>query len=129
MVRSNFTFVRLSDDGTRLRVNGESEAVGEIRELQVAVAAPKPVDASSLGADLAPVAEQLSATLSGPVSSPWAALISVKPGTFERGDLVVIAGGELRAPAQSGAEHSPERLELSTWVGCTTVLLESDAKP
>lgn len=127
MVRSNFTFVRLSDDGTRLRVNGDSEAPHEIRELQVAVAAPKPADAADVGADLAPVAEQLTETLSGSVGSPWAVLIAVEAGTFERGDLVVIAGGELRAAADE--ERSADGLELSTWVGCTTVMLESDAKP
>ncbi len=128
MVRSNFTFVRLSDDGTRLHVNGESEAPHEIRELQVAVAAPKPADAANAGADLAPVAEQLTQTLSGSVSSPWAVLIAVEAGTFARGDLVVIAGGELRAAADD-AERSTGAVALSTWVGCTTVLLESDAKP
>lgn len=128
MVRSNFTFVRLNDDGTQLRVNGESEAVGEIRELQVAVAAPKSADASDLGADLAPVTEQLVGTLDGPISSPWAVLIPVEAGTFERGSLVVIAGGELRAPA-AGDVGGGDDLELSTWVGCTTVMLQSDGKP
>lgn len=129
MVRSNFTFVRLSDDGTRLRVNGESEAPDKIRQLQVAVAAPKPADAADVGADLAPVAEQLTETLTGSVSSPWAVVLEVEAGTFERGDLVVIAGGELRAAAEDDAERSSDGLELSAWVGCTTVLLESDAKP
>ncbi len=128
MVRSNFTFVRLSDDGTRLRVNGESKAPNEIRTLQVAVAAPKPADAADVGADLAPLAEQHTETLTGSVSSPWAVVFTVEAGTFERGDLVVIAGGELRA-AQDDAERSGGGVELSTWVGCTTVLLESDAKP
>ena len=129
MVRSNFTFVRLSDDGTQLRVNGESEVVGEIRELRVAVAAPKPADASNVGADLAPPPkDQLVATLDGPINSPWAVLIPVEAGTFERGDLVVIAGGELRTPAADDASGGDD-LELSTWVGCTTVMLESDGKP
>ncbi|MBA3748439.1 MAG: hypothetical protein H0W96_13245 [Solirubrobacterales bacterium] len=130
MIRSNFTQIRMSDDGATLHVNGITDAVGEILELRVTVAAPKPADPLLVGADLAPLAEQVEHAIAAPVTEPWTVDVPIEPGMFKRGDTVLLAGGTVRwTPARTQGVADGGRLTLETWIGCTTVMSDSDVKP
>lgn len=130
MVRSNFTFVRMSDDGTTLRINGVSDAVDEILELRLAIAAPAPIDPKNLGSDLSPLAAQVEHAAAAPITEPWSFDVAITPGMFARGDMVLLSGGALRwRPATIKGLPNGGQLELESWIGCTTVLLDSDGKP
>ncbi|MDP1849188.1 MAG: hypothetical protein Q8K79_15465 [Solirubrobacteraceae bacterium] len=130
MVRSNFTTVRLSDDGATLSVTGVSRDVDEIRELRIAVAAPQEADPLNVGADLAPLDEQILEAVAGPIDNPWTVDVAIEPGMFARGDVVALAGGAVCWKPQT-TDGAPDggRLRFETWIGHTTVLSVSDAKP
>lgn len=130
MVRSNFTTVRMSDDGATLSVTGTSQDVTEIRELRIAVAAPKAPDPLNIGADLAPLDDQVVAAVAGEIETPWTVDVAIEPGMFAHGDVVALAGGAVCWKPQT-TDDLPDggRLRFETWVGHTTVLSMSDAKP
>lgn len=122
MVRSNFTQVRMSKHGDTLQVTGTSDTAAGIRELHVAVAAPLPVDPLLPFQDLAPVDDQVVATLPGPVVAPWRIDVPITPGMFSRGDLVLLAGTAIHDEPTDGEPA------LETWIGATTVMASDDPK-
>ena len=130
MVRSNFTTVRLSDDGATLHVTGTSQDVDEVRELRIAVAAPKEADPLNVGADLAPLEDQVVEAITGPIDNPWTVDVPIEPGMLGRGDVVALAGGAVCWKPQT-TDGLPDggRLRFETWIGHTTVMSVSDAKP
>ena len=123
MVSSNFTQVRMSEDGKTLRVTGISDEDANISEIRVAVAAVKPIDPMAVGQDLAPIGEQIPGTVADPDVIPWNVDVPITPGMFSRGDMVLVAGTAVHV--QPLAKGEPE---LETWLGCTTVMLQGDAK-
>lgn len=134
MVRSNFTSVRLSDDRTKLMVEGTSATVGESRSdvlpeiLEMRIVVAKVLTGLETGSDLAPRGDQTFDLLPGPVAPSWSRDVPVLPGTFQRDDIVLLAGSAVcRTPSTSGGDGTI--LQIDTWLGCRALLLESDAKP
>jgi len=129
MLRSNFTTVRMSADGATLQVTGISDAGTELLELRITVASPKPPDPAKVGEDLAPLADQVEQAVAAPIEEPWTIAVPITPGMFERGDTVVLSGSALRwQPERANGIAEGVHLTVESWIGCTTVMSESDAK-
>jgi hypothetical protein len=122
MLGSNFTGVRLSKDETTLEVSGTSDAAATVKAIHVAAAEPKPADPANPGLDLAPkVEDQSRGTLGTVAPAGWTVDVPITAGSYEVGDLVVLAG--------TAVHSSADPVELETWIGIRILLAHGEDKP
>jgi hypothetical protein len=123
MFRSNFTIVRVSEDGRKLELTGTSEDVQEIDEIRLAYGMAPDSLVAPAGADLLPTAAQREHTIAGPLTEPWSTTIELEE-RLGPSDAIVIAASALRRRTGKDGE---EELDLDVWLGYMSTRLGTDA--
>lgn len=123
MFRSNFTIVRVSEDGRKLELTGTSKDVQEIQEIRLAYGKAPDSLLAPAGGDLLPTGDQSEHTISGPLTEPWSTTIELKE-KLGSSDAIVIAASALRRRTDKNGE---EELDLDVWLGYMSTQLGTDA--